>query len=126
MFASKQLHLNMIIVYNQSQSFITPGNRPNNSSLAITTFSADKSNELTIAQKMAGSKILVDHINNFSDTELQIKSQWDINFSEISKFPKEIKFDIIGKKAIEPQGTNYCEVLQYRLMAKITSRPCNC
>ena len=51
---------------------------------------------------MAGSKILVDYINDFSDIELQTKSQWDINFSEISKFPKEIKLDISGKKAIEP------------------------
>ena len=96
----------------QSELVITPGNRPNNSSIAITTFSADKSNELTNAQKMTGSKILVDYINDFSDIELQIKSQWDIHFSKISKFPKEIKLDINGKKAIEPKGTNYCEVLQ--------------
>ena len=95
----------------QSEPVITSRIRRNNSSVAITTFSADKSNELTNAQKMAGSKILVDYINDFSDIELQIKSQWDINFSEISKFPKEIKLDISGKKAIEPQGTNYCEVL---------------
>ena len=96
----------------QSEPVITPGNRPNNSSIAITTFSADKSNELTNSQKMTGSKILVDYINDFSDIELQIKSQWDINFSEISKFPKEFKLDINGKRAIEPKGTNYCEVLQ--------------
>ena len=57
----------------QSELVITPGNRPNNSSIAITTFSADKSNELTNAQKMTGSKILVDYINDFSDIELQIK-----------------------------------------------------
>ena len=92
----------------QSELVNTPWNRPNNSSIAITTFSADKSNELTNAQKMTGSKILVDYINDFFDIELQIKSQWDINFSEISKFPKEIKLDISGKKAIEPKGTNYC------------------
>ena len=53
----------------QSELVITPGNRPNNSSIAITTFSADKSNELTNAQKMTGSKILVDYINDFSDIE---------------------------------------------------------
>ena len=96
----------------QSEPVITPGNRPSNSSVAITTVSADKSNEITNAQKVTGSKILVDYINDFSDIELQIKSQWGINVYEISKFPKEINLDINGKKTIEPQGTNYCEVLQ--------------
>ena len=32
--------------------------------------------------------------------------------SKTSKFPKVIKLDINGKKAIEPQGTNYREVLR--------------
>ena len=96
----------------QSEPVITPGNRPDNSSVVLTTVSSDKSNELTNAQKVTGSKILFDYINDFSNIEQQVKSQWDINFSEISKFPKEIKLEINENKAIKPQGTNYREVLQ--------------
>ena len=87
----------------QSELVITPGNRPNDSSIAITTFSADKSNELTNAQKMTGSKILVDYINDFSDIERQIKSQWDINFPKFQSFPKKLNLISVGRRLLNPR-----------------------